>query len=74
MTDLQSTGADFAVTFYSHAFEGLPLGEGMRLARQAVRQRYPQDPSWASFVFYGDPGYGLRAFDSTPPPRSPDGA
>lgn len=63
--------ADFAVTFYSHALEGLPLGEAMRLARRTARDKYPQDPSWASFVFYGDPGYSLGAFDSVPPPRTP---
>jgi CHAT domain-containing protein len=62
--------ADFAITFYNHALEDLPLGEAMRLARRAVKDRHPHDPSWASFVFYGDPGYSLGAFDSLPPPRT----
>nr|WP_296072551.1 CHAT domain-containing protein [uncultured Actinoplanes sp.] len=61
--------ADFAVTFYTNALEGLPLGEAMRVARKVVAERYPHDPSWASFVFYGDPGFSLGAFDNLPAPR-----
>ncbi|MFF5297533.1 CHAT domain-containing protein [Paractinoplanes globisporus] len=61
--------AHFAVAFYSHALEGLPLGEAMRLARRSVAKRYPQDPSWASFVFYGDPRFTLGQLDN-PPPRT----
>ncbi|MFF5296576.1 CHAT domain-containing protein [Paractinoplanes globisporus] len=56
---VDAVAARFAIAFYSHALEGLPLGEAIRLARRSVAQRYPKDPSWASFVFYGNPAFTL---------------
>jgi hypothetical protein len=66
---VDTVAADFAVTFYSAALEGLSLGEAMRLARKDIAERPEPNPNWASFVLYGDPGFSLRAFDRVAPRR-----
>jgi hypothetical protein len=58
-----TVAAAFAVAFYNSALEGFSLGEAMRVARQTVAAQFPQDPAWASFAFYGDPGLSLDAHD-----------
>jgi hypothetical protein len=57
VTDTEA--ADFAVAFYGHVLEGQPLGEAMRRARTMTAENHADDPSWASFVLYGDPTYSL---------------
>jgi hypothetical protein len=59
-----TVAADFAIAFYRWALDGRPLGEAMRYARQETARRWPEDPSWASFVLYGDPGFHLGPFAS----------
>jgi hypothetical protein len=54
-----TVAARFAIRFYAAAFEGQSLGDAMRTARIETRRRYPHDPSWASFVLYGDPSRSL---------------
>jgi class 3 adenylate cyclase/tetratricopeptide (TPR) repeat protein len=54
---------EFAVRFYRSALRGEPVGQALRQARQAIRQEYPADPIWASFVFYGHPT--LRIAEAT---------
>jgi hypothetical protein len=51
--------AEFAIEFYRQVLEGQMLGEAMRLARRAAREKYPDSITWASFVLYGDPTYRL---------------
>ena len=47
--------AEFAVDFYNRVLEGYMIGEAMRLARLQIRETYPNQITWASFVLYGDP-------------------
>lgn len=49
----------FAVRFYNHILEGHVVGEAMRLARIATKEKFPNDITWASFVLYGDPTFRL---------------
>jgi hypothetical protein len=51
--------ADFAVEFYNLVLEGHMIGEAMRVARSKIRDKYPNQITWASFVLYGDPTYRL---------------
>lgn len=49
----------FAIRFYQYVLEGNLVGEAMRLARVDIKQEFPEDITWASFVLYGDPTFGL---------------
>ena len=60
---IDNVAADFAVAFYGQVLEGQPLGEAMRAARKITAEQHQADPSWASFVLYGDPSFSLA------PPR-----
>jgi hypothetical protein len=40
----------FAQAFYDLVAQGLPIGEVVLQARQRVRGRYPNDPSWLALV------------------------
>lgn len=52
--------ADFAVQFYNHLIEGHMIGEAMRKARIFIRQQYPEQVTWASFVLYANPTFQFR--------------
>jgi hypothetical protein len=47
--------AEFAIHFYNRVLEGYMIGEAMRLARLHIKEAYPNQITWASFVLYGDP-------------------
>ncbi len=49
--------AEFAVAFYSMALEGRSLGQAVLEARRHTAVEFPDDPSWAAFVLYGDPAF-----------------
>ena len=51
---------DLAVEFYNRVVEGHMIGEALRQARLCIREQYPDQITWASFVLYGDPTYQLR--------------
>lgn len=52
--------AEFAGAFYQHFLEGSTVGEAVRQARRAVlSNQSTHDPSWMSYVLYGDPTYRL---------------
>jgi hypothetical protein len=48
----------FALEFYKHALSGETLGESVRQARLAFREKSPD--FWAGWVLYGDPTYHLQ--------------
>jgi hypothetical protein len=45
----------FARAFYEGLFRGLPLGEAVCRARQQVRERFPDDPTWLAYRCFADP-------------------
>jgi hypothetical protein len=45
----------FAQAFYHWMRLGLPIGEVMLRARQGVRERYPNDPTWLAYCCFADP-------------------
>jgi CHAT domain-containing protein len=47
--------AEFAIDFYGHVLEGYMIGEAMRRTRIAIRDRYPNNITWAAFTLYGHP-------------------
>jgi DNA-directed RNA polymerase specialized sigma24 family protein len=53
VTDRAAAG--FAQAFYEWMRQGLPIGEAMRRARQRVRERYPNDPTWLAYCCFADP-------------------
>jgi ATP-dependent Clp protease ATP-binding subunit ClpA len=55
---------EFTLQFYQEIADGVSIGEALRRTRSALAQRYPDDPSWAGYVLYGDPTVALVA--STP--------
>lgn len=56
---VDTVAAEFAVAFYGQVLEGHPLGEAIRVARKVTSEKFPSDPSWASFVLYGDPSFSI---------------
>jgi CHAT domain-containing protein len=52
--------AKFAEAFYGHMLEEKPLGKAIREARSACKAALPDDFSWASYVYYGDPRVRFR--------------
>jgi hypothetical protein len=45
----------FSQVFYNHLRQGSTLGEAFHLARQAIRQEQPANPTWLAYALYGDP-------------------
>jgi hypothetical protein len=69
---IDTVAADFAVAFYGQVLEGQPLGEATRAARKITEGKHPADPSWASFVLYGDPSFSLATPAHIIPGSLPD--
>ncbi|MCB9639681.1 MAG: AAA family ATPase [Myxococcales bacterium] len=49
-------GRQMISDYYRFLFERIPPAEALMKARRRFLQRNPQDASWSSFVFFGDPG------------------
>ncbi|MFN8442073.1 MAG: CHAT domain-containing protein [Caldilineaceae bacterium] len=47
--------ADFAQTFYNELLNNKPLGEAFQIARRAIQQKDPLNPTWLAYTLYGDP-------------------
>jgi len=45
----------FAGAFYREMTSGHPIGEAMLRARQHVRERHPDDPTWLAYCCFADP-------------------
>ena len=45
----------FAEAFYGALLRGETIGEAVAEARQVVRQRYPDDPTWLAYRCFADP-------------------
>lgn len=56
----------FAETFYDGVLNARPVGEAMRLARNAVKGKAAYAAAWGSFVMYGDPCLCLEISDQDP--------
>jgi hypothetical protein len=46
---------DFAVAFYREFLRNVPIGEAVRRARLAIRERFPGDPTWLAYVVFAHP-------------------
>lgn len=46
---------DVSKAFYEHLLDGVPTGEAMRQARDAIFQNAKDPALWASYIQYGDP-------------------
>ncbi len=46
---------EFIALFYQDIADGVAIGEAVRRARRSIAQHYGDDPSWTSFMLYGDP-------------------
>jgi hypothetical protein len=61
----------FTNTFYEAILlQGRTLGEGISIARKAIRAVDPANATWLSYVLYGDPN--TRIVVATPPESTPD--
>ena len=45
---------EFMTRFYSHLKEGKPRSEALKLARRAIKAKYPQPFFWAVFILHGE--------------------
>ena len=45
---------EFMTEFYGHLKEGKPRSEALRLARRAIKAKYPQPFFWAVFILHGE--------------------
>jgi CHAT domain-containing protein len=52
--------AEFAKAFYAELLQEKPIGRAIREARCACKGARPDDFSWASYVYYGDPRLRFR--------------
>ncbi|MEW6378387.1 MAG: CHAT domain-containing protein [bacterium] len=53
---LDTPSTSFAIEFYYKLFTGQSIGQAMRSARMALKDRYGQENIlWASYLLYGDP-------------------
>jgi hypothetical protein len=52
--------AEFAVAFYDRLLAGDTLGRAFHVARLAIRDRQPANPTWLAYVLYGDPNSTVR--------------
>lgn len=49
-------GACMGIEFYRHFLQGSTIGESLRNARQAFKEKYGKEsPAWINYVLYGDP-------------------
>ena len=48
-------GGNFALLFYKSLFQHITIGQAMNEARKKFSEEYPNDPTWLSYVLYGDP-------------------
>jgi ATP-dependent Clp protease ATP-binding subunit ClpA len=46
---------EFIALFYQDIADGVMIGEAVQRARQSIAHQYSDDPSWSSFILYGDP-------------------
>jgi class 3 adenylate cyclase/TolB-like protein/CHAT domain-containing protein len=59
----------FALRFYEHALQGLPLGECARRARKALALTHRAPLSFAGYVLYGEPRALFPLDDARPLPN-----
>lgn len=52
---------EFARAFYQQVLTGVSFGEALRWTREKWLTKRPDDPSWASYVLYGNPLLTLDA-------------
>jgi CHAT domain-containing protein/Tfp pilus assembly protein PilF len=45
---------EFMTLFYGHLKEGKPRGEALKLARRAIKAKYPAPFFWAVFILHGE--------------------
>ena len=45
---------EFMTRFYGHLQEGKPRSEALKLARRAIKAKYPQPFFWAVFILHGE--------------------
>jgi tetratricopeptide (TPR) repeat protein len=45
---------EFMTRFYGHLKEGKPRNEALKLARRAIKAKYPQPFFWAVFILHGE--------------------
>jgi len=53
------SAAEFAIHFYNLVLEGHMIGEAVRQSRCKIRDKDPNDITWAAFILYGDPTFVL---------------
>lgn len=58
--------AELAVEFYNQVLSGQLIGEALRLARRHIRERFPDEVTWASYILYGDPAFQLAVSPGEP--------
>lgn len=47
--------ADFAEIFYRELLDGKALADAFQIARLAIQQKDPLNPTWLAYTLYGDP-------------------
>ena len=60
-----STAAEFAIAVYDKVIGGETVGESVRHARSATLTAHPDQPTWASYVLFGDPTFRLKVNPSS---------
>lgn len=69
---LDEPSSRFALEFYAHLMEGVPVGEALRLARLKLIDIYGEETIvWGSYVLYGDPTFVYAAGEAPVRERPP---
>lgn len=58
--------AEFMVTCYTALAGGVPLGQAIHTARMQVKAHDPGNPTWLSYVVYGNPTLNMQVPQAVP--------
>ena len=61
MNVTDSYASEFALAFYKNALSGEALGDSLKRSRQKLKDLYPDNLVWASYMLFGDPTIRLKS-------------
>ncbi len=62
---------DFAQVFYSSMFAGENFGDAVKIARNSIYEKHPDNNTWGAYQCYGDPFFKLKNISASSGSWSP---
>jgi CHAT domain-containing protein len=60
------SAAEFASAVYAELVQNKSFGDALRTARETLRKKFPGDPTWLAYSFYGAPGARVQKDAAAP--------